>query len=292
MTATHVTAYDVVRQYLGVQVEAIRSRENAVRHNAPDAVHKTRVATRRLRSTLRTFRPLLQAESTEPLRAELKWYAEMLGGPRDAEVLMQRLTEALSALPPDAVVGPVGARLSAELDASHALTHAELVQAMDTARYRDLMHALEDLTQNPPLRSRAHHSMTEVLNPLLTKATHRVARRWEAAQAASGEEQTELAHEARKKAKAARYAFEAVAEFDPSYKDAAQAWEQVTEALGTAQDSVVTRERLNELRAAADCAGEPTFTYGVLYGLELKQQEGAHNRGGEAIQHALTVSSQ
>lgn len=292
MTATHATAYDVVRQYLGAQVEAIRSRENAVKDNAPDAVHKTRVATRRLRSTLRTFRPLFHAESTEPLRAELKWYAEMLGGPRDAEVLKQRLTEALSALPPDAVVGPVGARLSAELDARHALTHAELVQVMGTARYRDLTKALENLTQTPPLRSQTHHSMTEVLNPLLTKATHRVARRWEAAQAASGKEHTELAHEARKKAKAARYAFEAVAEFDPSYKDAAQAWEQVTEALGTAQDSVVTRERLHELRTAADCAGEPTFTYGVLYGLELNQQEGAHNRGGEAIQHALTVSSQ
>lgn len=287
MTTTQVTAYDVVGQYVRTQVEAIRSREDAVKHNAPDAVHKTRVATRRLRSTLRTFRSLFRAESTEPLRAELKWYGEMLGGPRDAEVLKQRLTDALGTLPQEAVMGPVDARLAADLDACHALTHAELVKAMGTPRYRELASALEQLASAPELRAQAHHSATTVLNPLVTRAAQRVSRRWVRAQTAPGDEQTELTHETRKKAKAARYACEALADFDPSHSDAAKAWERVTETLGTVQDCVVTRARLRDLCAAAASQGEPTFTYGVLYGRELVQQESAHEHGAEAIEHAL-----
>jgi CHAD domain-containing protein len=39
----------------------------------PDAVHQMRVATRRLRSALATYRPLLDRERTDPVRQELKW---------------------------------------------------------------------------------------------------------------------------------------------------------------------------------------------------------------------------
>ena len=57
----------------------------------PDAVHKARVATRRLRSALRTFRPLLDRTVTDPLRREVRWLTGALGAPRDAEVLLQAL---------------------------------------------------------------------------------------------------------------------------------------------------------------------------------------------------------
>ncbi|HEV2895873.1 MAG TPA: CHAD domain-containing protein, partial [Actinomycetota bacterium] len=44
----------------------------------PEAVHQARVATRRLRSTLRTFSSLLEPEWTDRLRDELKWLADLL----------------------------------------------------------------------------------------------------------------------------------------------------------------------------------------------------------------------
>jgi CHAD domain-containing protein len=42
-------------------------------------VHQARVATRRVRSTLRTFSKLLDEEWTDRLRADLKWLADLLG---------------------------------------------------------------------------------------------------------------------------------------------------------------------------------------------------------------------
>ena len=78
-----------------------------MRRDEPDAVHKMRVGTRRLRSTLKTFRPLYDRDTTDRLRAELRWLAESLGHVRDAEVLAARLGRALDAEPDELVLGPV-----------------------------------------------------------------------------------------------------------------------------------------------------------------------------------------
>ena len=62
----------------------MRRLDPAVRLDADDAVHKMRVAVRRLRSTLATYRRLLDRDVTEPLRDELKWLGGVLGAVRDA----------------------------------------------------------------------------------------------------------------------------------------------------------------------------------------------------------------
>ncbi|MEX2100652.1 MAG: CHAD domain-containing protein, partial [Acidimicrobiia bacterium] len=64
----------------------------------PEDVHKMRVATRRLRSDLRTFRPVVDEEWSEPVRAELEWIGGLLGGVRDTEVLLDRLDTRLGEL--------------------------------------------------------------------------------------------------------------------------------------------------------------------------------------------------
>ncbi|MDO5617234.1 CHAD domain-containing protein [Kocuria sp.] len=290
MGAQLPTAGDVISDYLKAQVDAIHSRQDALRADQPDAVHKTRVATRRLRSTLRSFRTIFHEDATDPLRAELKWYGEVLGGPRDAEVLRQRLVETLGTLPHDAVVGPVRERLKSELDAWHTRAHAELVKAMNSTRHRELLNALTELATAPPTRPVADEPFRRVLDPLLKKATQRVVKRWRATQAAEPGAQMELAHETRKKAKAARYAFEALAKTNQRYVTGAKAWEQVTEALGTAQDSVVACTHLKELAMAARSAGEPSFTYGALYMRELTQQGDAHDTATLAISKAQEAS--
>src|SRR5437868_3440869 len=62
-----------------------------------------RVASRRLRSALKTFDPLFQGEAHVGLEDGLKRLAEVLGARRDAEVLLGRMREALDALPPELV---------------------------------------------------------------------------------------------------------------------------------------------------------------------------------------------
>lgn len=284
------SAAAVLSAYVAEQVGAIQGRLPEAREDAPEGVHKMRVATRRLRSTLRTFRPLLDAERTEPLRAELKWLGEVLGGPRDAEVLKAHLAESVDALPAEAVEGPVAQRIAGELDARHSETHRAMVAALASERCTALLDELVTLFVDPPFTPYADARAKGVLPPLLDKATSRVTKRWKGAQKTEGEEALELWHEARKKAKAARYAWEAVAPAFEGAKDAAKAWEQVTETLGTAQDTVVARVRLVELARTAHEAGEPTFSYGVLWEREQASQTLAHEAAAAAIKAARKAS--
>ena len=75
-----------------------QSYERLVAHEAdlrvgddPESVHQARVATRRLRSDLRTFEPFVDAQWAADLRAELRWLGSELGAVRDLEVQRDRL---------------------------------------------------------------------------------------------------------------------------------------------------------------------------------------------------------
>src|SRR3981189_1580876 len=93
-------AREIIRTGLAESVAAILRNDPLVRTSKdPEAVHQARVATRKLRSHLRTFGPLLEPEWTEPLRTELGWLAMALGAVRDREVLLDRLRERAKSLP-------------------------------------------------------------------------------------------------------------------------------------------------------------------------------------------------
>jgi CHAD domain-containing protein len=80
--------------YVREQVEAV----DAAAPSLPDAraIHRTRVATRRLRSTLRVFGPLLTvaSEDVEAAGEELRWYGGLLGEVRDRQVQRARFAAA------------------------------------------------------------------------------------------------------------------------------------------------------------------------------------------------------
>ena len=78
-------------------------------------MHETRVAARRLRSTLRVFGEVVHAASVEELNNELAWYADLLGEVRDREVLRDRLTMLVAGLPPEQVRGPHRTNVRLEL---------------------------------------------------------------------------------------------------------------------------------------------------------------------------------
>ena len=84
-------------------------------------VHQARVATRRLRSDLRTFQPLLDEAWADALRDELRWLGAELGRVRDAEVLRDRLRAAATTLPaPDRRSGGSGGGAAGRAGASGA----------------------------------------------------------------------------------------------------------------------------------------------------------------------------
>ncbi|MEU0002722.1 CYTH and CHAD domain-containing protein [Streptomyces sp. NPDC006314] len=268
--APPVTAGDHVLAYLHAQRDTLVELDPAVRRDVPDAVHRMRVATRRARSTLRTFRTVLDRTVTDPVGAELKWLAGELGVDRDQEVLAERLTTALRALPPDLVTGPVPERLASWADARRGGAHGHLTGVLDSRRYLTLLDTLDTLLADPPLLKAAGKKPEKALDKAVRKDLAALSALVEQALDLPPGEGRDLAlHEARKKAKCTRYAAEAAT---PALGGPARSltgsMKSLTTLLGDHQDSVMARRALRELSAVAHAAGESAFTYGLLYGRE------------------------
>ncbi|MGY1780856.1 CYTH and CHAD domain-containing protein [Geodermatophilus sp. SYSU D01036] len=266
---TESAAGEVVLAYVREQVEQIRSQDLPVRLDAPDAVHKMRVATRRLRSALATFKPLFAGDVVRPLRGELKWLAAELGAARDAEVMRDRVRSAVEAENPLGEPGPVAEVTAAELGAAYRSAHDRVLAELDGERYHRLLTDLDDLVACPPFTARAGARAGKALPRLVARSYTGVRRLVEDASARpAGPEREELLHDARKAAKAARYAGESVSRvFGADATAFARAMEAVQEALGEHQDSVLTRERLRDL-AEHTSSTSTAFLYGRLHALE------------------------
>ena len=280
-----VAAGDVVHSYLAEQVAAIQTWDRSARTDEPDAVHKMRVATRRLRSALATYRRLLDRTVTDPVRDELRWIGQVLGGPRDAEVLLARVRKLVAGQPRDLVLGPVRRRVDLELRRRHRDAHARMVEELNGERYFRLLDDLSGLVATPPFIGDFDRKAKKAL-PRLVKRTHRrvVSIAEEAAAESTPAHHEELLHDVRKAAKRARYAGESVA---PALGEAAVSYaagmENLQEVLGEHQDSAVTRALLLELGVQAHLAGENGFTFGRLHGLEQARGERAVERYDGAL---------
>lgn len=279
------SARAAVLAYVGVQVGVLQAQEAAVRLDGHDAVHRSRVATRRLRSTLRTFGGVFEAGRVWHVREELRWHAEQLGAARDTEVLRERLTVALSELPPGAGEGVAGRVMSSVADA-HAIAHARLVESMATGRYVELQLELEQLLVAPRLDWVAAEEASRVLPPMLGAAVARVRKL--ARRAASRPGDLTRWHEVRKAAKAVRYGAEAlVGVLGETAEDWRALWEQVTEGFGAVQDCVVATHVLEELASYTVVEGLPRAPFDALLARQDASLREALARGRDALGTAL-----
>ncbi|MFE6778926.1 CHAD domain-containing protein [Streptomyces sp. NPDC057702] len=271
-------AGDVVLDAVRRQVAAIVALDPAVRREAPDAVHQMRVATRRLRSVLRSYRTVVARSATDPVGAELRWLAAELGVDRDREVLAERLLAALDAIPAEQRLGPVRARLRIWSHAQHADARRRLTEVLDGPRHLALLTTLDGLRADPPrvgadtplLRPAATRPPRKVVRAAVLREVDRLARRVEEALALSpGPERDTALHAARKAAKRARYAAEAAElGLGVAARELADRLQEVQRLLGDHQDSVMARAALRGIALRAHAAGESTFTLGLLYGRE------------------------
>ncbi|WP_232303808.1 CHAD domain-containing protein [Pseudofrankia sp. DC12] len=264
------TAGDVLRAYLAEQVAALLAVDPRVRMDEPDAVHKMRVATRRLRSTLRTFAALFPADLVGHLDVELGDLASALSGARDSEVQLEYFGSRLAALPAELVLGPIEASLSGHLSAGMAVGRDAALAALRDERYLVLLVDLAELAR-APVSARARRPAATELPRLVREADRRLARKVATAAATpAGHDRDELLHSARKQAKRLRYAGEALTPiFGADARTLAKLSAEAQELLGTHQDATVAAGLLKSWGVAAQQAGDPTaFTYGLLLGLE------------------------
>jgi CHAD domain-containing protein len=266
------TAGDVIRRALTTSVIRLLRHDPGVRLGLDiEDVHQARVATRRLRSDLRTFQPLLDKAWTDGLREELRWLGAELGSVRDAEVLRDRLRAAAMTLPaPDrrsaaAVVAPLVAQVRS--------ARRRLLTAIDTDRYLEVIDDLVAGARAPALLPAAALPAGEVLPGL-------VRRPWKSLRSGAiaclrGVPDEQL-HDLRIRAKRCRYAAEAAAA--ASGKKVAKAAREVAalqEILGELHDAVVAEAWLRERSAATRIHETALFATGELVALQRDAAERA-----------------
>ena len=232
-------------------MEAIIAHEADVRRGDDEAVHKMRVATRRLRSALATFRPCLDRAATDPIRDELKWFGAQLGLLRDDHVMLLRLDAELAEVPGELVLGPVVEQIRMELRGAAQEHLAEVVAALDGDRFVDLLDSLHRLVEAP-------HRGWESEAAAMCAGPRCGARRERPSAACAGVCPTTGRLAIRSCTSCARppsgraYALEVIAPLEGRRAtEAAARFEAVQELLGDHQDSVVARQLLRRMGASA-----------------------------------------
>ena len=262
------TAGEVVRHTIAVSVASLMRHDPGVRlGDDPEDVHRARVATRRLRSQLRTFRTVLDSEWANALREDLRWLGAGLGSVRDRQVMAQRVRSRANALAEDDAL--TVADLSGELQAESEEARARLVLDMRSDRYIDLIDRLVEASRAPALTAQAHQR-AEVAIPALARRDWKQLRKG-VAKLPDHPADAEL-HRIRILAKRVRYAAEAaqpiVGKGATRNAEAAAALQDV---LGDHQDSVTAQQWLREAGR-----GPRAFVAGELTALE--RQTAARDR--------------
>ena len=200
----------------------------------PEGVHQARVATRRLRSDLRTFAPLLDEAWRTETRAGLKLLADRFGPVRDADMMMVRLGDACDRVGIDPAAKAKILAVLAEQRQSH---RDALLAALDDVGTDDLLDRLAAAAIDPPTVGRALGRADRRLRPLVRKPWHKLSR----AVAALDDEPTVAAlHRVRLLAKRARYTTEAVVPvFGQDARRFAKAVTGVQDVLGEMNDAEV-----------------------------------------------------
>ena len=158
-----------VRAALARGVQRIMLNDARTRLGAVEPLHQMRVGTRRLRSDLRTFRDLLDAEWGRTMRDELKWLGAALGDVRDLDVMLERLRSDAEDLEPR-VDG-----LFEELEARREVARERLLGVLRGQRYVNLLDRLVEAAAAPPLTAAADRPGRDVLPRLARRSWRKAA---------------------------------------------------------------------------------------------------------------------
>jgi CHAD domain-containing protein len=169
--ATAPTAAEAVRATLADGVARLQANETLARAGDVEAVHQMRVAVRRLRSDLRTLKPLLDADWTDELSESLRPLAASLGAVRDLDVLVARLEARAADLSED-----LGALIGG-LHELRDMARGALVESLGSPPHAELVARVVSAARDPQLSPLAAFPAIEVVPPLVSAGWRRLARR-------------------------------------------------------------------------------------------------------------------
>ncbi|WP_406636833.1 CHAD domain-containing protein [Pseudarthrobacter quantipunctorum] len=262
----------VVTAYLAGQIQEILAQDPKVRLEEPESVHDMRSAVRRLRSALAAYRKLYAARPVRHLRDELKWLGQLLGGPRDAEVLLDRLRGHLGELPPgegvDAARDLVERRVGGAFDDGYR----RLQEALRSERYFRLLDELDAFRDTPPVRAEAVARGRRVSAKAVDKSARRLQRSHRAAtRARRGTDHENALHQVRKDAKRLRHVAETAALVrGKRARKVAKAAQRQQKILGNFHDAVIARDLLGAVGSDTEMAAPEAA---ALTALRTRQAE-------------------
>jgi CHAD domain-containing protein len=259
------TVGDVVGVALSTSAHRLFDHEIAIRAGGDaEDVHQARVATRRLRSDLRTFGEFVDEDWATELRIELRWLGAELGDVRDTEVLLDRLRADAAQL--DGGEQRAAEQLIARLVTDWHTARASMLASLDSARYETLRDRLVIAALHPRCTTWANLRAAQALPPLVQRRWKRLRRAVEAL----GERPSDDAlHATRIHAKRARYTAEATTPvFGSDARAFARAMETVQDVLGKHQDAVVTRAWI--VKAASESPASEAFAGGMIAEMERR----------------------
>jgi CHAD domain-containing protein len=266
---------DLARVAVGSGARRLIENDPAVRLGSdPEAIHQARVATRRLRSDLKTLEPLLDPAYVDWLRGELAWIGELLGAVRDLDVLIQGVEEqpVRVAEDRDRDQGIVQA-----LREERRVRHLELVDALDSRRYVSLLEGLVRSSAVPLLGEGVdgRRRVRGDLRKLARKTWQRLDRSVKRLDADPPDEDL---HEIRKRGKRARYAAELSADvLGKDAKKLATRLEDLQDVLGDLQDAVMAEQHLRRMARNGLPSGG-AFAAGTLVCVEREARRKARDR--------------
>lgn len=271
------TALQVLRTYLAAQSAAFLAQLPRLREGKPEASHKIRVACRRSRSMLRTYRPLIDGGWADELATQIADFTEIVAPERDIEVVRERLLKAIDDMA-DESSGAVRARTLLErmLHREYAIAHEATLAALAGPRFHALADQLALAPETLPGLPEAYAPAPEAMYPLVVHTFEVVERRVNAlpdprkqsAQSALADDETdELWHKLRIAAKRCRYASEVcIPVAGQPASELADAMTVITEELGVQQDATVASNVLLRAAQTPRIAAPTGFVLGRLLG--------------------------
>ncbi|MGZ8581975.1 MAG: CYTH and CHAD domain-containing protein [Actinomycetota bacterium] len=272
------TVEEVVRWAIAMSTRRLMQHDPVVRLGVdPEGVHQTRVATRRIRSDLRTFRSLLERDWRDELRGELGWLGAELGGVRDCDVLGERLREDALLLPDDDATNV--SKVLDRLRARHDAARAEMLSAMREPRYVALLDALVAAAADPRvLDEMAGSQAADVMGVVMEAPWGHLKKLCDGL--GPGSADAEL-HQARIRAKRVRYAAEVLTPvFGKPARAFARRAEMLQQVLGSHQDAVMAISWLRD--QASGSTPRVAFTAGRLAGIESTVRDEARRAWPDA----------
>jgi inorganic triphosphatase YgiF len=135
--AVDISAADAFRDIArGCLTQFLANQACLIDSRSPESVHQMRVALRRLRSAMATFKAFLDTPESLWLKEELAWLLAPLGAARDADVFLEDIFEPLADILADE---PGFSLLREDFQANRQAAYATALELQDTPRLTHLL---------------------------------------------------------------------------------------------------------------------------------------------------------